>query len=72
MPVKRRYHILQTQLGDIFKEMAVCIYYFYQWLINKIKVFSLEVLISFKIMYYNIEHNKSNCLLSHPLSKQFY
>lgn len=72
MPAKKRYHILQTQLGNIFKEMAVCIYYFYQWLINKIKVFSLEVLISFKIMYYDTEHNKSNCLLSHPLSEQFY
>lgn len=72
MPLKKSYDILQMQLDDIFKEMAVCIYYFYQWLINKIKVFSFEDLISFKIMYYYIEHNKSNCLLSHPLSEQFY
>lgn len=69
---QKRYHILQTQLTNIFKEMAVFIYYFYQWLINKIKVFSFVVLISFKIMYYYIGRNKSNGLLSHPLSKQFY
>lgn len=58
-PLKKRYHILQTQLTDIFKEMAVFIYYFYQWLINKIKAFRFVGLISFKIMYYFIGRNKS-------------
>lgn len=68
MPLKKIYDISQMKLNDIFKEMAACIYYFYQWLINKRKVFSFVVLISFKIMFYYIGHNKSNCLLSHPLS----
>lgn len=60
------------QLTDIFKEMSVYIYYIYQSLINKMNVFSFVGLISFKIMYCYIEHNKSNGLLSQPLSKQFY
>lgn len=71
-PLKKIYHILQTQLTDIFKKMAVFIYYFYQWLINKIKAFRFVGLISFKILCYFIGRNKSNGLLSHLLSKRLY